>query len=43
MEKVVNRDDLWTSLQVNLWNTQRFDSPIPDKLRIFEDCCTVLD
>jgi hypothetical protein len=43
MEKVVNRDNLWTSLQVNLWNTQRFDSPIPDKHRIFEDCCTVLD
>ncbi|KAI0274257.1 hypothetical protein BGY98DRAFT_80659 [Russula aff. rugulosa BPL654] len=43
MEKVVNRDNLWTSLQVNLWNTQRFESPIPDKLRIFEDCCTVLD
>jgi hypothetical protein len=43
MEKVVNRDNLWTSLQVNLWNTQRFDIPIPDKLRVFEDCCTVLD
>ena len=43
LEKVVNRDNLWTSLQVNLWNTQRSDSPIPDKHRIFEDCCTVLD
>jgi hypothetical protein len=43
MRKVVNCDDLWTSLQVNLWNTQRSDCPIPDKLRIFEDCCTVLD
>ena len=43
MAKVVNRDDLWTSLQVNLWNTQRSDGPIPDKLRVFEDCCTVLD
>ena len=43
MGKVVNRDNLWTSLQVNLWNTQRSDIPIPDKLRIFEDCCTVLD
>jgi hypothetical protein len=43
MGKVVNRDDLWTSLQVNLWNTQRSDCPIPDKLRVFEDCCTVLD
>ena len=43
MEKVVNRDNLWTSLQANLWNTQRSDCPIPEKLRIFEDCCTVLD
>jgi hypothetical protein len=43
MERVVRDDDLWTSLQVNLWNTQRSDSPIHDKLRIFEGCCTVLD
>ena len=43
MEKVVSRDDLWTSLQVNLWNSQRSDCPIPDKLRVFEDCCTVVD
>ena len=40
MEKVVKHDNLWTSLQVNLPNT---DSPIPDNHRIFEDCCTVLD
>jgi hypothetical protein len=43
MEKVVRHDDLWTSLQLNLWNTQRSDSPAPDKLRVFEDCCAVLD
>ena len=43
MEKVVCHDDLWTSLQVNLRNTEISDSPTPDKLRIFEDCCTVLD
>ncbi len=43
MEKVIGRDDLWTNLQVNLWDTQRSDSPHPDKLRVFEDCCTVLD
>jgi Family of unknown function (DUF6535) len=43
MEKVVRHDELWTSLQVNLWNTQRSERPTPDKLRIFEDCCTVLD
>ena len=42
MEKVVRYDDLWTSLQLNLWNTQRSDSPTPDKHRIFEDCCTVI-
>ena len=43
MEKVVCHDDLWTSLQVNLWNAQKSDSPTPDKLRVFEDCCTVID
>ena len=43
MEKVVRHDDLWTSLQVNLWNNQRSDSPTPDKLRVFDDCCTILD
>jgi hypothetical protein len=43
MEKVVYHDDLWTSLQVNLWNTQNSESPTPDKLRVFEGCCTVLD
>jgi hypothetical protein len=43
MEKVVRHDDLWTSLQENLWNTQKSDSPTPEKLRVFEDCCTVLD
>jgi hypothetical protein len=43
MEKIVHHDDLWTSLQANLWNTQKSDSPTPDKLRIFEGCCTVLD
>jgi hypothetical protein len=43
MEKVVHHDDLWTGIQANLWNTQKSDSPTPDKLRIFEGCCTVLD
>jgi hypothetical protein len=43
MEKVIRDDDLWTSLQVNLENTQKSDSPTPDRLRVFEDCCTVLD
>jgi hypothetical protein len=39
MEKVVNHDNLWASLQVNLPN---IDNPIPDNHGIFEDCCTVL-
>lgn len=43
IEKVIHRDDLWTSLQVNLWNAERSDSPTSDKLRIFEDCCTIID
>jgi hypothetical protein len=43
MEGIVCDDDLWTSLQVNLWNAQRSDHPTPDKHRIFDDCCTVLD
>ena len=40
MEAIVREDDLWASLQVNLWNAQRSDCPTPDKLRIFGDCCT---
>jgi hypothetical protein len=43
MERVVCDDGLWTSLQVNLWNAVRLEIPIPDKLRIFEACCTVID
>jgi hypothetical protein len=43
IETVVRHDDLWISLQVNLWNAQRSDIPTPDKLRVFEDCCTVID
>jgi Family of unknown function (DUF6535) len=43
MEDLVNHDSLWTTLQVNLWNSLRSDNPIPDKLRVFEACCTVLD
>jgi hypothetical protein len=43
MEGMVCDDDLWTSLQVNLWNARRSDGPTPDQLRVFEDCCTVLD
>ena len=43
MEKVVSQDNLWTSLQANLWDTQRSDIPIPEKVRVFEDYCAVLD
>jgi hypothetical protein len=43
MEKVIRHDNLWASLQDNLWNTHKSDSPTPDKLRVFDDCCTVLD
>ena len=43
MEDIVCKDDLWASLEVNLWNAQRADLPTPDKARVFEDCCVVLD
>ena len=43
MESVIREDDLWTSLQVNLSNTQRSDSPTPGVHRVFKDCCTVVD
>ena len=43
MEKVVRHDDLWTSLRVNLWNAEKSEIPTPDKLRVFEDCCTVIE
>ncbi len=43
MVKVVRDDDVWTSLQVNLWNTRKSDRPTPNKLRVFENCCTVID
>jgi hypothetical protein len=43
MERMVCDDGLWTSLQVNLWNAVQLESPITDKLRIFEACCTVID
>ena len=43
MEKVVRDDGLWTSLQVNIWNARRLEGPTSGKLRIFEDCCTVVD
>jgi len=43
MEGIVRDNDLWTNLQVNLWNARQSDRPTHDKLRIFDDCCTVLD
>jgi hypothetical protein len=41
MEGMVREDDLWSSLQVNLWNAM--ESGVSDKLRTFEACCTVID
>ena len=45
VEKVVNRDDLWSNLQGILWTTQKSESisSTPDRLRVFECCCNVLD
>ena len=43
MEEVIRHDDLWTNLELNIWNAQRSDSPTPDSLRVFESCCTVID
>ena len=43
METIIRHDDLWTNLELNIWNAQRSDSPIPDKLRVFESCCTIID
>jgi hypothetical protein len=43
MEGMVCHDNLWTNLKVNLLNAQRSDSPTPNELRTFEDCCAVLD
>jgi len=43
MEGMVCDDDLWTSLQVNLGNAVHLESRVPDKQRIFEACCTVID
>ena len=43
MEGLVCDDYLWTSLQVNLWNSLRSNCFIPTKLRIFDMCCTVID
>ncbi|KAI9442075.1 hypothetical protein BJY52DRAFT_1318691, partial [Lactarius psammicola] len=43
MEGLVCYDNLWSSLQVNLWNSLRSNTFIPDKLRVFERCCTVID
>jgi hypothetical protein len=43
MGDLVRDDDLWANLQVNLWNAQQSDRPTTDKLRIFEDCCIVIE
>ena len=43
MEKVVCRDNLWASLQMVLWITQKSTGPASENFRIFEYCCNVLD
>ena len=43
VEDLVCYDDLWTTLQAILANSFRSDSPIPEKLRIFDTCCGVID
>lgn len=42
-EGLVCFDNLWTSLRVNLRNYFSPDSSIPEKLRIFDACCVVID
>ena len=43
MEVMVCNDGLWNSLQVNLWKAVHLESSVPDKQRIFNACCTVID
>ena len=43
VEDLVCYDELWTTLHVILGNSYRSDSPIPEKLRIFDTCCAVID
>jgi hypothetical protein len=43
MEDIVNRDGLWTSLLTGLSITEWSNIPFPYRLRVFENCCTVLD
>ena len=43
IEDVVNDDGLWTSLLTGLSITEWSDSPLSYQLRVFENCCTVLD
>ncbi|KAH9043979.1 hypothetical protein EDB84DRAFT_851045 [Lactarius hengduanensis] len=43
VEDLVCYDELWTTLQAVLGNSYRSDSPIPEKLRIFDTCCEVID
>ncbi|KAI9440907.1 hypothetical protein H4582DRAFT_2074701 [Lactarius indigo] len=43
MEGLVCYDGLWTILQVHLRNCLQSNTSIPDKLRVFDRCCTVID
>jgi hypothetical protein len=43
MGNVVNRDGQWTMLLMGHSNNEWSDSPVSYKLRVFENCATVLD
>jgi hypothetical protein len=43
VEDLVYYDELWITLQAILSNSVQSDSPIPEKLRIFDTCCGVID
>jgi hypothetical protein len=43
VEDLVYYDELWTTLQAILSNSVQSDSPTPEKLRIFDTCCGVID
>ena len=43
MKGLIHRDHLWISLQDHLSSSLRPNSSVPDILRVFERCCTVID
>ena len=43
VEDLVCYDELWTTFQTILANSFQSDNPIPEKLRMFDTCCGVID